>query len=94
MGSGIPAVEIANEAYHSRLGSAAKEVDRFNRVSGRMRILGRFVKSGRHTSVFFGFIQTAYYLEDSLIFSASSSPAAVGFTLPSKRISFADTGWL
>src|SRR5437870_3637 len=34
----------------------------------------------------------ANYLEDSLILCASSFPAAVGFTLPSNRISFADSG--
>ena len=57
MGSGIPTVEIANEAYHSRLGSAAKEVDRLDHVSGRTRILGRLAIGGMHTSIYSGFIQ-------------------------------------
>jgi len=57
MGSGIPAVEIANEAYHSRLGSVAKEVDRLDHVSSRIRILGRLAIGGMHTSIYSDFMQ-------------------------------------
>jgi hypothetical protein len=48
MGSGTPVVEIANEADRFRFGSAAKEVDRLNHISGRIEILGRFAKGGIH----------------------------------------------